>query len=494
EFQNIRNILKDLDIMPRQVLLDVLVAEVTLTDDQTFGVEYEILRRGGDVRIFDHEFGSRGGIRSGLLGAPPESGLSSFPSGVSGVIGTGNAVRAFINALQSDSRVKILSSPTVLATDNRPARIQVGSEEPVPTGTITEAVGTVASSTTIQYRNTGRIVTIIPQVNSQGLVNLQILAEVSQRGANVTLGRDSFPSFDTRQAETTAVVQDGETLAIGGIIADNRSRERTGIPYLMDIPIIGRFFGTTTDELTRTELIMLITPRVIRNVPEARYATEEFKYKLSNARNEIERIERERQRLKPPPPEPQDNPPVMPPPEPSSKAPAPSSPSASQERAPVPPQPIVFPSSEPLRAAPESPVVAPVERTAITVPLPLEPKLSAAAPEPTHEPAGVALSAVKIETGRSVEQTAKPDQQSVKRAQRWMVQVASFAREQDAEALAHRLKQKGYDTYVMAADVDSKTWYRVRVGRLDKRAEALELQQKLREAEKFEQSVVFYSY
>jgi len=290
EFQNIRNILKELDLMPRQVLMDVMVAEVTLADDLRFGVEYEIRRRRfgdtADVRIFDRLFGSRGSVVTGLP-APSATGLA--PSGLSAVVGAGSDVRAFINALMSDSRVKVLSSPAVLATDNRPARIQVGTEEPIPTGTITAQVGTVAQSTSIQYRNTGRILTIIPQVNSQGLVNLQIKAEVSQRGADVRIGQDLFPSFDTRDAETTAVVQDGETLVIGGIITDRKSRTRSGIPYLMDIPVLGRFFGTTTDDVDRTELVMLITPHVIRDREEARNVTDEFKEKLSTVTREIER-------------------------------------------------------------------------------------------------------------------------------------------------------------------------------------------------------------
>jgi len=298
EFQNIKNILKDLDLMPRQVLLDVMVAEVTLADDLRFGIEYEIKRRSESI---------------GQIGTIPEAqvplpvgGLfgtlspTQAAQGLTAVVGRGQDFRAIINALMTDSRVKVLSSPAVLATDNRPARIQVGTEEPIATGTITGAVGTVASSTTIQYRNTGRILTIIPQVNSQGLVNLQILAEVSQRGGDVKVGPDNFPSFDTRQAETTAVVQDGETLVIGGIITERKSRSRIGIPYLMDIPVLGRLFGTTTDDIDRTELVMLITPRVIRNKEEARSATEEFKERLSTVTRELERIKGERPAAKRP--------------------------------------------------------------------------------------------------------------------------------------------------------------------------------------------------
>src|ERR687892_149985 len=140
EFQNIKNILKELDSVPRQVLLDTLIAEVTLDDSESFGVDYEILRKGGDVRIFDREFLSRGAVLGRVLsqlGVANSAGISLFPGGVTGVVGTGNTVRALVNALMTDARFKILSSPSVLATDNRPARIQVGSEEPQPTGTLT---------------------------------------------------------------------------------------------------------------------------------------------------------------------------------------------------------------------------------------------------------------------------------------------------------------------------------------------------------------------
>ena len=285
EFQNIKNILKELDLMPRQVLLDVLIAEVTLGDDMTFGIEYEILR----------ELSGKGDSFTTAV-APSPVQIGQTVGGLRALVGRGGQVRALIKALKTDSRVKVLSSPSILATDNRPARIQVGSEEPIPTGTITSQVGTVAQSTSIQYRNTGRILTIIPQVNSQGLVHLQIKAEVSARGVDSKIGQDTFPSFDTRDAETTAVVQDGEALVIGGIITDRKSRSRTGIPYLMDIPVLGRFFGVTTDEVDRTELLMLITPRVIRNREEAKSVTDEFKEKLSTVTREIERMRKERTR------------------------------------------------------------------------------------------------------------------------------------------------------------------------------------------------------
>ncbi len=289
EFQNIKNILKDLDIIPRQVLMDVLVAEVTLADTQSFGVEYELFRL-QHPSIFGQTFQSQAAFRAGATPtlASGATGFTQFANGVSGIIGRGNSVQAFITALATDSRVKVLSSPSVLATDNRPARIQVGSEIPVLTGQTSTFTGTATplTSNAIQYRNTGVILTIIPQVNSLGLVHLQVKQEVSDVGA-ANFGSTGSPSFTTRDAETTAVVQDGETLAIGGIITERKDRERSGIPYLMNLPIVGRFFSVTTDTTNRTELVMLITPHVVRNREEARDVTQELKDKLSAILNLI---------------------------------------------------------------------------------------------------------------------------------------------------------------------------------------------------------------
>jgi general secretion pathway protein D len=113
--------------------------------------------------------------------------------------------------------------------------------------------------------------------------------EVSDIGLQ-SFGDTGSPSFTTRDAETTAVVQNDETLVIGGIISERKSRDRIGIPFLMDIPVLGRFFGTTTDAADRTELVMLITPHVIRNREESRVVTEEFKSKLSTITREIEKL------------------------------------------------------------------------------------------------------------------------------------------------------------------------------------------------------------
>src|SRR6266576_292443 len=489
EFQNIKNILKDLDIVPRQVLLDVLIAEVTLQNTESFGIEYEIFSKFNPT-IFGEKFGSQGAVRSGSLPPASAAGLTQFASGISGVIGRGNAIRAFINALAKDSRLKILSSPSVLAADNRPARIQVGSQEPVATGTVQspQATGTIVSSSTIQYQNTGMIVTIIPQVNSQGLVNLQILAEVSQINpdASVTLGSSgSFPSFDIRQAETTAVVQDGDSLVIGGIIADNRSRARTGIPYLMDLPVLGRFFGTTTDKVDRTELIMLITPHVIRNREQGQQITEDFKKSLSTVRNELDRMAREREKLqkqpleqKPTLPGPSGD--VAPPPNPV--APAPSAAPAGQQGVVAPPHKISLPST----VSPPSEMGTRVLTQPVVSP-PSDRVLSA-------QPAYVLSVTRPFEPARpSPPRLITAPRPASKPARQCAVQVASLAGlagEKDAQKMADFLRKSGYEAYVMIFETESKTWHRVRIGRfIDLRA-ANELKDSLSNATQFKQAYV----
>ena len=506
EFQNIRNILRELDAVPRQVLMDVLIAEVTLNNDESFGVDYQIGR--GNTEIFGRTFDSRGSVLTGVLNslaAANEGGISQFPGGISGVIGSSQTVRALISALQSDTRVRILSSPSVLATDNRPARIQVGSEEPVATGTITGAVGTVASSTTIQYRNTGRIVTIIPQVNSQGLVNLQILAEVSQRGANVPIGAagDTFPSFDTRQAETTAVVQDGDTLAIGGIITENKTRDRSGIPYLMEIPVFGRFFGSTTDALRKTELIMLITPNVIRTRQESHVVTEELKSRLSSVRNELERIRREREREL----ERQKKFTPLPTPGPSGQTPD-GEPQAD-------PMSFHHPSKQP--AAPAAEIAglsssdgsrkiqrAPLRGTNEIRPLTALPKAApvSAGAKPDFknfpEGSGAQSQEAKLSLFTTPEvisvPNAKPDESDGKttaaQPQIWAVQLGSYSKEAEARAFAAKLTDKGYKVNFVIGEIAGQPLYRVEISPLATRNDAQALQKELATVHKIEPTLL----
>ena len=469
EFQNIKNILKELDAVPRQVLIDAMILQVDLKNAETFGVDYEIMRKFGEVKIFDKTFNSQGVLLSGAIAAFLKGG-----GGFSGIIGTNDTLRAFITALMTDSRVKLLSSPSVLAADNRPARIQVGAEVPIPTGTITASTGAIGSSTTIQYRNTGRILTIIPQVNAQGLVNLQIKAEVSALGDNIPVGGngETFPTFNTQDAETTAVVQDGETLVIGGLIGENRTRSRSGIPYLMDLPVLGRFFGTTISDTTRTELIMLITPRVIRSRNESQQVTEDFKKSLATIRNELERMAIEREKLqqkrlqeKPALPGPSSDVPAVPPSPAPARTIAPAGPGASgfppeTDNFPNRPRPGVEAGARSPRNVLELGNAQPRERAGLGIGTTASP-----GPQADIEPAymlsfgsyQVALPAAPARLLSERQMPSMPDQ-------RWAVQVAALARKKDADAMVQGLQNQGYNAYVMTTQSETRTWHRVRVG------------------------------
>ena len=278
EYLRLAEILAKLDAVPRQVLMEVLVAEVTLADEFALGVEHA-LSKGG--------FSPPAAADENTAGAPLGTGFRALDSGFTSIVDTGRDFRVFVNALMQDARVKVLSSPHLLAVDNRPARIRVGSEQPVATGTVVSQEAQ-ATTTTIQFKNVGRILTIVPRVNDAGLVNLQVRVEVSAVGERVMVGRQTFDAFNVRDAETTAVLQDGQTLVIGGIITDNLRKTRIGIPLLMDVPVLGQLFRTDVESADRTELVILITPRVIRNQAEGEVVTERFLAKVGAVRRELE--------------------------------------------------------------------------------------------------------------------------------------------------------------------------------------------------------------
>lgn len=292
DFNLILDVLKRIDVMPRQVLLEVTIAEIALNKDLEFGIAYALSRgrvnRGATTGTGDAATTSENDIFSdlgpggslalqgigGLLGA-----ATRVPSGGAfAVLSDRRNFTAFLNAIQRRTNVKMLSAPHIMAADNREAHILVGDSIPTPTGvqTSTGLTGTTgAAFSQIQYRDVGKILTVLPQINSKGLVNMQIRQEVSAIGQSFDFGQTKAPSFSTREAETTVVVQDGETVIIGGIIDDRIEHTRSGLPFLMDIPVIGRAFRSDNDESTRNELLVSITPYVVRNRDESRDITDE---------------------------------------------------------------------------------------------------------------------------------------------------------------------------------------------------------------------------
>jgi len=304
DYQLIADVLKRIDVVPRQVLLEVTIAEIRLSKDLEFGVEWALAQGKLSDTIAQDTSGNTV-FRTGPSGLP----VGGLLTGVTRVPGAPNAFavlsdrehfNVFLNTLATRTNVKMLSAPHVMAADNREAHILIGNSIPILTSTATSTgiTGTLgAAINSVQYRDTGNILTILPQVNSKGLVNMQIRQEVSNVDLT-TFGATNSPSFLTREAETTVVVQDGETVIIGGIIMDSITHSRTGVPYLMDVPVLGWAFRTNSDVTDRMELLVLISPYVVRSREEAREVTNEFADRLQGLKRMGEAVRARHERYK----------------------------------------------------------------------------------------------------------------------------------------------------------------------------------------------------
>jgi len=253
EFSVIETALRRLDITPIQVLIEASLAEVSLTDDMRYGLQWAF--QGGDGPLVLSE-AANGAI------APKFPGFSYLFTGRTDI-------RAVLNALESVTNVNVLSSPKLLVLNNREAELQIGDQVPIITQT---AVSTVDDTSpivnSVQLRDTGVILRITPRVNRSGLVLLDVAQEISDVVPTTTSNIDS-PTIQQRRISSSVAVHNGETIALGGLIRDSKTRSRAGVPFASKIPLIGGLFGSTNNNNRRTELIVLITPRVIRSQQES---------------------------------------------------------------------------------------------------------------------------------------------------------------------------------------------------------------------------------
>lgn len=284
DYELIAETIMKIDVVPRQVMIEALVAEIKLTDDMTFGLAWSLK---SDLKINrDINLDGNLGFNSSQLSKLDVSSLSGFA--FAGVDSAG-VVRLLLESLASDSKVKVLASPHILVSDNREAKIQVGDQVPIATSQ-TNVSGTTDIQTTIQYKDTGIILKVKPQINEGGLVALDVSQEVSNFSTQKILGSDQVV-ISKREAATNLVVQDGQTIVIGGLIREDSSRSRDGIPFLSKIPLLGYLFGSTTDKYSSTELVILITPRVMRNQKEAALVSSDYLQKAKKTKKEIDRFQ-----------------------------------------------------------------------------------------------------------------------------------------------------------------------------------------------------------
>lgn len=279
DYRVIHKVLQQLDIVPRQVLINVTIAEVSLSGKVKYGIEWFLQGHG------DKDYTVQGVLDDGISRAIDTT-LGSATGFTLGVFDGDDFLRGLISALGTDSGVNILSSPNIMAVDNKEALIEVGTEVPTVTGQVTDATSGSTVTNTIQYRKTGIILSVTPHINSSGLVKLELSQEVSDVGEY----DNSLNTYSilNRKAETSLVVHDGQTIVLAGIIKNNQTSSNSGVPFLKDIPGLGLLFGGTNHENTRTELVLLLTPHVINNREDVDNITREFARKVDLVREAIE--------------------------------------------------------------------------------------------------------------------------------------------------------------------------------------------------------------
>jgi general secretion pathway protein D len=285
QYAVIEDALRQLDIAPVQVVIEAAVTEVTLTHDLQYGVQWNFRARGGNAFSLLQN--------NGTVASPSSDISSSTATSVSGFINnpqetppgfsylyTGASITATLNALSGLTTVNVLSAPKLLVLNNHTASLEVGDQVPVVTASSVSTIGTNSPQVnSVDYRDTGVILKVTPRVNSGGLVLLDISQEVSDVTQTSTSSINS-PTIEQRRFSTSVAVQDGQTIALGGLIRDSHSKGRSGIPFLSAIPILGALAGNQTSGDNRTELLILLTPHVVRSTSDADSVTDELRRKI----------------------------------------------------------------------------------------------------------------------------------------------------------------------------------------------------------------------
>ncbi len=273
-WKEIEETIKKLDKMPRQVLIEVLAAEVTLTDDTKLGIEWAV--RSGRFDVSSSPSGT-------LPGRPSPSLIplgGAVPLGFNVFTFAADKFLAALNALASENRVNVLSNPSIMTAENRKAVINVSTSVPIVTSQqVPVATGGItgnAITQTVEYRDAGIILTVTPRIGEQGTVALDVKQEVNEVGENEPPPINS-PRFTKREAETSVVLLNNQTLVLGGLIQNKRTRIRAGIPWLSRIPILGYLFGSVEHKIEKTELLLLITPRTVGTALDAARITDQMR-------------------------------------------------------------------------------------------------------------------------------------------------------------------------------------------------------------------------
>ncbi|MFZ4607639.1 MAG: type II secretion system secretin GspD [Caulobacter sp.] len=246
----IQRVLEEIDVTPSQVLIEASILEVTLTDGMSSGVNWSILADNGRVKVVSSS-SSTGSVSPTLPGIA--------------ITFMGNDIKAAIDALAEQTAVEVISTPKIVTLNNRTATLQIGDQVPIVIQTAQSNVTPDAPRVVnVEYRDTGVILTVTPRVSGENTIMLTIAQEVSSVAKTTTSGIDS-PTIQQRRFESTLMLRDGQAVALGGLISSTRTSGDSGVPYVKDVPLLGRLFKSQSQDQRRTELIVLITARVMRN-------------------------------------------------------------------------------------------------------------------------------------------------------------------------------------------------------------------------------------
>ena len=270
EYRKIEAALRRLDLAPTQILIEASILEVTLTDETKYGLQW----------FFENEF-SRGRTGSAVLTEGASTAIGAAAPGFSYTLANAaGQVRAVLNALAQKSLLNVISSPSVMVLDNHTAAIHVGDQQPIRSAVSISDGGT--STTSIQYKDTGVMLSVTPSANAGGMVSMVIKQSVTDVGSvDVATGQRSFLQ---REVASKVAVRSGETVVLGGLMRDNNNNGKQGIPLLHDIPVLGHLFGATTESNVRTELLVMITPRVVQSDQDLRELGAEMRRRMDALR------------------------------------------------------------------------------------------------------------------------------------------------------------------------------------------------------------------
>jgi general secretion pathway protein D len=285
DYRRILRVIETLDVLPNQVFIEATIAEVTLNDTLQFGVEW-FFQKGKSAAALSNQPNTptpfNDVLGNNLLGA---SVSSAFP-GFSYALRTASAM-VTLNALNGLTSVNIISTPSLTVLDNHQAVLQVGDQVPVTSLQSATALGNTFTS--VSYKDTGVILSLTPHISESGRVILNLVQEVSNVSPDTTPG-STTPTIQQRKVNTQVVVNDGDSLMLGGLMQNSRTNATTQMPGLGDLPVFGNAFKNKNDTIRKTELLIMITPHVLRSVVEAREITEEYKRQILDiSRNAIKR-------------------------------------------------------------------------------------------------------------------------------------------------------------------------------------------------------------